>query len=109
MLRTIGKGLHHLQPVAQVVPVLVEEALLLNEVDEHHAIEHQGGVPVAVALGRDPFDEVPEDGQFSPEAFVEALGNFLNVEGLANEGSYVSYTYALRLILQGEYEIIKAL
>ncbi len=33
--------LHHLQAIAQVVDILVEEALLLNEVDEHHAVEHE--------------------------------------------------------------------
>ena len=76
--------LHHLQTVAQVVEISVEEALLLNEVDEHHAVEHQGGVPVAVALGRDALYELPEVLQLFLEPFVEALGDPLYVQSGAD-------------------------
>ena len=43
--------LNHRQPVAQVVGVAVEKALLLNEVDEHQAVEHEGRVPLKVGMG----------------------------------------------------------
>ena len=72
--------LHHLQAVAQVVDVLVEEALLLDEIDEHHAVEHEGGVPVAAALGGDALNELPEGCQLGPEPFVEVLGDLLHVQ-----------------------------
>ena len=77
----------HAQAVAQIVEVSVEEALLLDEVDEHHAVEHQGGVPVAVALGGDAVDELPEGGQLRPKPFVESLGDLLDVQRRADAGS----------------------
>ena len=76
--------LHHFEAVAQVVDILVQEALLLNEVDEHHSVEHEGGVPVSVALGRDALDELPEVLQFFLEPFVEALGDPLYVQSGAD-------------------------
>ena len=42
-------GAHPLQPVAEIVAVVVEEALALDEVDEHQAVEHHGGIPLAIA------------------------------------------------------------
>ena len=56
----------------------------MYEIDEHHAVEHEGGVPVPVALGGDALDEVPEGGQLGPKAFVEALGDFFYVQGGAD-------------------------
>ena len=80
----VALPLHHLQAVAQVVGIFVEEALFLDEVDEHHAIEHDGGVPVAVDLGGDTLDEVPEGLQLFLEPFVEALGDPLYVQSGAD-------------------------
>ena len=77
---------HALEAVAEVVAVIVQEALLLNEIDEHHAVEHEGGVPVPVALGGDAVYEVTEGGQFRPETLVEALGHLLHVQGRADAG-----------------------
>ena len=77
-------GLHHLQPVAQVILVAVQKALLLDEVDEHQSVEHQGGVPCPIVFGRDTLHELEEGGMFLLEAVVEPLGNLVHVErGLA--------------------------
>ena len=38
------------EPVAEVIGVAVEEALALDEIDEHQAVEHDGGIPLAVGL-----------------------------------------------------------
>ena len=62
--------------------VAVQKALLLDEVDEHQTVEHQGGVPVAVALCRESLDELLEGGQLLAEAVVEALGDALDVQRL---------------------------
>ena len=72
---------HLVQLVAEIVGVAVQEALLLDEVHEHHAVEHQGSVPVPVALGRDALDEVSEGGQLRPEPVVEAPGDLFDVQG----------------------------
>ena len=75
------KVLDHAQAVAEVVLVAVQEALLLDEIDEHHPVEHQGGVPVPVALGGEPVNELLEGGQFGAETVVETLGDALHVQG----------------------------
>ena len=59
--------------------VAVQKSLLLDEVDEHHAVEHQRGVPVPVALGRESLDELLEGGQLFLEAVVEPFGDALHV------------------------------
>ena len=108
-LRVNGEVLHHLEAVAQVVVVVVEEALLLDEVDEHHAVEHEGGVPVAVALCGDAVDEVAEGGKFRPEAVVEAPGDLLDVEGLADAGRDVRDADTLGLIFEAVGDVAEAL
>ena len=80
-------GLDLLQLGAEVVVVAIKEPLLLYEVDEHHAVEHQGGIPVAVALGGDAVDEFTEGGKLGLESFVEALGDLLNVHCRPDSGS----------------------
>ena len=67
--------------------VSVKKALLLDEVDEHHAVQHQRCVPVPISLGGNAVDEVAECGQFLPEAFVEAPGHLLYIQGLTDFGS----------------------
>ena len=83
-LETVGAVLllDFLQAVAEVVLVAVQEALLLDEIDEHHAVEHQRGVPFPVALRGKSVDELLEGGQFRAEAFKEALGDALHVQRL---------------------------
>ena len=73
-------ALDHAQTIAEVVGVPIQEALLLDEVDEHHAVEHKGGVPVPVTLSGDAVDEAPKGGKLCPEALVESLGDLFHVQ-----------------------------
>ena len=100
---------HSVEAVAEVVEVAVKEALLLDEVDEHHAVEHEGGVPVAVALGGYAVDEVAEGGQLRPEAVVEAPGDLLHVQRGADAGCDIRNANAAGLFLQGEDDRLEAL
>src|SRR5260370_38495015 len=60
--------LHTLQSVGEIVGVTiqpawylcVQEALALDEIDEHQAVEHERGVPLAISLRVNPPDEVQE-------------------------------------------------
>ena len=70
----------HLQAVAQVVGVAVQEALLLDEVDEHQAVEHQRRVPLQVGVSFDALDELEERRVFVFEPLVELLGDLVDVE-----------------------------
>ena len=99
-------ALYHPQTVAQVVGVAVQETLLLNEVYEHHAVEHEGGVPVPIALSGDAVDEAPKSVELGPEAFIEVLRQLLDIEGLADEGDNVGNPDAPCLVLQSDDETI---
>ena len=72
------------QLVLQVIRVAVEEALLLDEVDEHQAVQHHRGVPGPVVVNGDAADELQEVGVLALEIFVELLGDLLQVEGLGH-------------------------
>ena len=66
--------------VAEVVAISVEEALLLNEVHEHQAVEHYGRVPLAVLLPGHAPDEVQEKVVLSLEPLVEPPCDSLDIE-----------------------------
>lgn len=63
------------QPVPQIVPVPIEEALPLDEIEEHQPVEHHGGIPFVVPLIRNAGDEFDEGGMLLAEFFVEPLGD----------------------------------
>ena len=69
------------QPVAQVVAVAVEKALALDEIDEHQAVEHDRGIPLAVGALGDAVDELEKRRMLLLELVVEALGHALHVKG----------------------------
>ena len=48
------------EPVAEIIVVAVEEALSLDEIDEHQAVEHDGGIPFMVGAFGDAGDEFQE-------------------------------------------------
>jgi hypothetical protein len=73
-------GTHPIQPVAEVVSVAVEETLPLDEVDEHQAVEHDGGVPLAVGTLGDAGGELEKGRVFLLKSVVEALGDAFYVE-----------------------------
>ena len=78
-------ALHPPQLFLQIVEIAVKEAFLLYEVTEHEAVEHDGRVPLLVAVLRggylvvDAADEVGKCLVFLAEARVEVLGDFLRV------------------------------
>ena len=84
-----------IEAVAKVVRVAVKEALALDEVDEHQAVEHDGGVPFLVALHGYPVNEAEEGGVFLFEHIVEALGNALDVEGGTDTAGHVRQRHLL--------------
>ena len=61
------------EAIAQVVAVAVEEALLLDEVDEHQAVEHHRGVPLESRPSCEPCDEAEERRRARFEAVVECV------------------------------------
>src|SRR6266566_2103688 len=81
--------LHHLQAVGEIIRVTVEcawslcieEALSLDEVDKHQAVEHQRRVPLAVGLGGDTLDEFQEGGVLDLETIIEFPGDAFDIKG----------------------------
>ena len=53
----------------------------MDEVDEHHAVEHQRGVPFAVGHFLDTLNEAEKVLMLVLETVVEFLGYFLDIEG----------------------------
>ena len=100
---------HSLQAVAQVVGVTVEKAALLDEVDEHHPVEHQRGVPFAVGDGRDALDEVQEGLVLLLEAVVEPPGDRLDVEGSTEPAGHLDEGDALLLLRQRKDQVLELL
>ena len=74
---------HLFQAVAQVIEVVVEKAAFLDEVNEHHPIQHQGGVPFAVCKVLDARDEVQKSSVFFFETVIEFFGDFIDIKGSA--------------------------
>src|SRR2546430_2752209 len=81
--------LRHLQAIREIIRVTIElarflcieEALSLDEVDKHQAVEHQRRVPLAVRLGGDALDEFQEGGMLDLETIIEFPGDALHIEG----------------------------
>ena len=92
---------HNVEAVTQVVAVVVEKAAFLDEIDEHHAIEHQRGVPFAVGHFLDTLNEAEKVLMLILETVIESLGYFLDVEGSEHVASDV-YDREVGLIFEGE-------
>ena len=65
--------LHPCELVGQIVLVQVEEALLLNEVAEHKAVEHDRRVPLAIRIVLDALNAFHKLIMLLSEALVELL------------------------------------
>lgn len=65
----------------KVVEVADQEALLLQEVDEHQAAEQDGGIPFAVEEAIHAADVLDELLALGAEVAVEALVDLLDVQG----------------------------
>ena len=62
--------------------IAVQELLLLDEIDEHEAVQHKRGVPLAVGHGGNALNESQKTLVLFLEAFVETLGDALHVKSL---------------------------
>ena len=71
------------------------------KVDEHHAVEHEGGVPFAVGQVVDALDEAQEVLMLLFETVVEAFGYLFDVEGSEHVAGDV-YDREVGLIFEGE-------
>lgn len=60
--------------LAEVIGVSVQELILLDEVDEHQPVEHQGGIRLTFVRRRNSVDELEERGVLSLEPLVESAG-----------------------------------
>ena len=72
---------HFFQAVAQIIEVAVEKTAFLDEVNEHHPVQHQGGVPFSVSEVLDARDEVQKSRVLFLEMVVELFGDFIDIEG----------------------------
>lgn len=97
-----------LEQTFEVVGVAVEEALFLDEVEEHQAIEGDGGVPAALGVVGQPVQELFEGIQFGFEAVVEASGDALHIEGLADAQGDIGEGELL-LFLEADGEVLEFL
>ena len=68
------------EAVAEVIGIGVEEALALDEIDEHQAIEHDGRIPFGVGHLADAVNEVEEGFAVGVEVAIERFGDTLDVE-----------------------------
>src|SRR5262249_10946761 len=73
-------GPHAREPVAKVAAVAVQEALALDEIDEHQPVQHHRGIPLAVGGLRNAGDELEKHCVLFLKTIVEALGDSLDVE-----------------------------
>ena len=78
-----------LQAVAQVVLVAIQEALHLDEIDEHQPVEHHRNVPALQVFVGDALQKLEESVVFGLEALVEALGDSLHVEAGPHPAGHV--------------------
>ena len=64
----------------EVIRVIAQKALLLDEIDEHEAVEHDRGIPLEYLLVRNTLDEFEERIMLFLETVVESLGHFFGIK-----------------------------
>ena len=97
--------LHETQPVGEIVGIAIEparcfcvqEALALDEIDEHQAVEHERGIPLAISLRVNPTDEIQERSMFAFEAVIELLRDALDIESFCHAPGHLGHLQALFL------------
>jgi hypothetical protein len=90
-----------LEPVAEVVRIAVQEALPLDEIDEHQAVEHDGRIPLAVGGIINALDDLEETGVLFFELVVEPFGDVFHVESLPRPAGHVHQGQGF-LLVEGE-------
>ncbi len=107
---------HAFESAGEVVGIAIEltwclciqEALALDEIDEHQTVEHEGGIPLAISLCDDPIDEVQKRGMFAFETVIELLRHALDVEGPCHAPGHLGHLQAL-FLFQPDGEILQFL
>src|SRR6266700_1794506 len=97
--------LHAPQPVGEIIGVAIEparrlcvqEALALDEVDKHQAVEHERGIPLAVSLCVNALNKCQKRGEFAFEAVIEFPGHALDIKGSCHAPGYLRHMHALFL------------
>ena len=69
------------QPPAQVIRIAIQEALALDKIDEHQAVEHHRDVPALHVFDRDAAQETAKAAVFVAEAVVELARQAADIEG----------------------------
>src|SRR5207302_849869 len=72
------------QSRGKIVLITSKEALLLNEVDEHQAVEHDRDVPPLQVLLRYTLDEFEKSVMLFFELLVKLLGNLFDIKSSPN-------------------------
>ena len=75
----------------------VQKALALDEIDEHQAVEHDRGIPLAISLRVNPTDEFQERSMFAFEAVIELLRDTLDIESFCHAPGHLGHLQALFL------------
>ncbi len=99
--------LHHVKAVAQVVRIAIEriialcieEALALNEIDKHQAVQHHRGIPGALLVLllvqlMDTCNKVLKNGMLFLKAVVETFRHLLDIERLLHASSNIEMRQA---------------
>ena len=99
---------HAFEAIAKIIAVAVEEAALLDEVDEHHPVQHQRGIPFPVGEVLDAFDKAQEGVMLLLETVVESLGDLLYVEGRARPADHIDQG-GVCLFIQRDDQVFQSL
>ena len=73
----------------QIVWIVIKETFLLNEVDEHQSVEHDGDVPLLHLCIGDAAEKFEECVVFLFETVIKLFGDPFRVKGCANASGYV--------------------
>ena len=73
----------------EIVRVVIQEALLLDEIDEHQAVEYDGNVPALHLFIGNPIQELEKCVVFLFEVVVKSLGDLFNVKGGADTACHI--------------------
>ena len=73
-------GTHLVESIAEIVSVPTQKTFPLNEVNEHQAVECNGGIPLLIGAIADTADELQKRLVLLLEPVVEAFGDPLDIK-----------------------------
>ena len=90
-----------LSRLRKVIPVAIQKAFSLDEIDKHQAVEHDGGIPFVIGAFGDAGDKLEEGSVFLLKPVVETLGDALDIEAGASPAGDIGQRESV-FFLQGE-------